>query len=157
MAPSVNDFEFSLNLFPARKMKTFGCFVFLRVPKKLHNQISKHMNFCSLMLTSKLDWSWSQSAVIQRLARGVAKWSSEDPITPSPQSLHRPLLPTEVQWFLKITDSFSIYKTLRWPLSPQLAPTPWNKQKGLLLFRKNTEVNFWNKCQKHNSVKPDAA
>ena len=58
------------------------------------------------MLPSKKDWSSSQGAVVQRLAKGVATWSSQDPVAALPSCLYRPLLRTEVQCFLKEVQVF---------------------------------------------------
>ena len=125
--------------------------------RKLHDQICKRITLSSSMLPSKKDCSSSQGAVVQRLAKGVANWSSQNPFAVPPTSLHQPLLATELQCFSKVSQVFlTIYRTLCYPLSLQLAPHPSN-QKSRVFLMKNTNLKFSNQVQKHNSLNPDAA
>ena len=126
--------------------------------RKLHDQICKRIILSSSMLPSKKGCSSSQGAVVQRLAKGVANWSSQDPFAVPPTSLHRPLLATEVQCFSKVSQVFFFtnYRTLCYPLNLQLAPHPSN-QKSRVILMKNTNLKFSNQVRKHNSLNPDAA
>ena len=62
------------------------------------------------MLPSKEDCSSNQGALVQRLAKGVANQSSKDPFAELPKNLRRPLLLTEIQSLLKVSQVFCQFR-----------------------------------------------
>ena len=125
---SVEDFFFqSLNLFSVSVKKHWKDFFTGNTKITLHDQICRSLTFSRSMLPSKNGCSSSQSALAQSLANGVANYLSA-----LPQSLRGPLLPTEMQCFLKVSLVFvSVLKTICYRLSLPLAPHPLNWRQGL--------------------------